>query len=136
MSDVFDVSKRREIMRAIRGKDTRVELAVRSLAHALGFRFRLHRKGLPGTPDLVFPRLRKVIFVHGCFWHLHSCNRGQSAPITNAEFWSAKRGSNALRDRRNILALRRLGWQVLVVWECQVRNPETLSRRLTAFLTK
>ena len=136
MSDVFGIEKRREIMRAIRGKDTQPELAVRSLAHRLGFRFRLHRKDLPGKPDLVFPRLHKVIFVHGCFWHSHSCRRGRSTPTTNAKFWKAKRESNAVRDCRNLRALRRFGWKVLVVWECQIYKLGPLEKRLTTFLAK
>ena len=134
--DTLTAEQRSRVMSRIRAKDTEPELAVRSLAHRLGFRFRLHRKDLPGKPDLVFPRLRKVIFVHGCFWHSHSCRRGQSTPTTNAKFWSTKRASNAVRDGRNLRALRRAGWRVLVVWECQVRKPQTLERRLATFLTK
>lgn len=134
--DTLSAKERSKVMSRIRGKDTQPELAVRSLAHRLGFRFRLHRKDLPGKPDLVFPRLRKVIFVHGCFWHSHSCRRGRSTPTTNAKFWKAKRESNAGRDRRNLRALRRAGWRVLVVWECQIRKLNTLEKRMAAFLAK
>ncbi len=134
--DTLTAEQRSRVMSRIRGKDTQPELAVRSLAHRLGFRFRLNRKDLPGKPDLVFPRLRKVIFVHGCFWHTHSCRRGQSTPTTNAKFWKTKRQSNAVRDRSNLRALRRAGWKVLVVWECQIRKLGSLEKRLTTFLAK
>jgi len=121
-------------MAAIRGKDTKPELIVRSIAHRLGFRFRLHASGIPGKPDLVFRSRRAVVFVHGCYWHMHACKRGLSTPTTNAAFWHEKRDRNRVRDRRNIAALRRSGWRVLIVWECQAKNPMKLAERLSAFL--
>lgn len=134
--DVFEPAKRSEIMRRVRSKDTRPEMVVRSAAHRLGYRFRLHRRDLPGTPDLVFPRLRKVIFVHGCFWHGHmGCSRA-TLPKSNAEAWKKKIEGNCQRDRRAIEALRCDGWDVLVVWQCSVRNSEGLEQLLREFLTE
>jgi len=135
MVDVHTSQQRSFNMSRIRGKDTKPELIVRSLVHQLGFRFRLHRKDLPGKPDLVLPRLRKVIFVHGCFWHRHRCRYGRVQPKTNAEFWHAKLMGNVERDRRNRKALRKAGWQVLEVWECWTRDPEMkLIPKLESFL--
>ena len=125
--------QRSRLMGRVRGKDTAPELAVRRLAHGLGFRFRLHRRDLPGTPDMVFPRLRKAILVHGCFWHSHGCPAGR-APTSNTAFWNAKLDRNVRRDAENEDALRRLGWDVLVIWECETRRGEDLDRRLRAFL--
>jgi DNA mismatch endonuclease (patch repair protein) len=108
-------------MALVRGKNTKPEIAVRRLVHALGYRFRLHRRDLPGAPDLVFPGRRKVIFVHGCFWHQHddpSCWRSR-LPKTRQEFWVPKLAGNAARDRRNLAALGAAGWKTMVVWECQ-----------------
>ena len=122
-------------MSRIRDKDTKPEMVVRSLVHRMGYRFRLHRKDLPGKPDLVFVRRRKVIFVHGCFWHMHACKYGRARPQTNAAFWEQKRRSNKTRDRENLDALKSLGWDVLVVWQCQTRNIEALSQRIGAFLS-
>src|SRR5256885_6490816 len=101
-------------MRRIRNKDTSPELILRSIIHRLGYRFRLHRKDLPGKPDLVFPSRRKLIFVHGCFWHMHDCRYGRVTPATNAEVWQNKRLSNVARDVRHLKALRKDGWQVMV----------------------
>jgi DNA mismatch endonuclease (patch repair protein) len=113
-----------------------VENIVRRLAHALGYRFRLHVRSLPGAPDLVFPRLRKVIFVHGCFWHRHTCGRCR-IPATRRRYWLAKIDRNAARDRRVQRALRQLGWGVMVVWECQTKaaNRARLRSRLQSFLS-
>src|SRR5580658_666532 len=105
-------------MRAIRSKGMRPELAVRSMLHKLGYRFRLHRSDLPGKPDLVFPSRKKVIFVHGCFWHSHDCRKGQGAPRTNAAFWQRKRELTVERDRKTLKALAAEGWDAYVVWEC------------------
>jgi len=121
-------------MSRIRGKDTKPEMVVRKLTHALGYRYRLHRRDLPGCPDLVFPGRLKVIFVHGCFWHRHRCRYGRVRPKTRKAFWKAKLEGNRERDRRNRQALRKLGWDVLVVWECQMRRPEILVDRLVSFL--
>jgi len=135
MADVHSAKQRSFNMSRIRGKDTKPELIVRSLVHQMGFRFRLHRKDLPGKPDLVLPRHHKVIFVHGCFWHMHRCRYGRVVPKTNTEFWQTKRTGNVERDRRNLIALRKAGWQSLVIWECWTRDPESqVIPRLEKFL--
>ena len=100
----------------------------------MGYRFRLHRPDLPGTPDLVFPRLKKVVFVHGCFWHGHHCKRGARQPKDNAAYWRAKIARNRLRDTKSLRALRDGGWAPLVIWECETREAEPLSRKLARFL--
>lgn len=125
---------RSRIMRAVRGRDTGPELALRQLLHGLGYRFRLHRKGLPGTPDLVFPARRKAVFVHGCFWHGHDCKRGARAPKRNAEYWRAKIARNVARDEAQQAALAAAGWESLVVWECALKEPEALLAAVTGFL--
>lgn len=122
-------------MARIRGKDTQPEMVVRSLVHRDGFRFRLHRRDLPGTPDLVFPGLRSVIFVHGCFWHKHHCRKGTAMPASNRAFWRMKLEGNRDRDHRAILNLRRAHWRVLTIWECQLNDIEKLTGKLTAFLS-
>ena len=125
---------RSALMRRVRGKDTTPERAVRGAAHALGYRFRLHRRNLPGTPDLTFPRLRKVIFVHGCFWHRHAgCSR-TTTPKTRAAYWHEKFQQNVERDQRNVAALRALGWEVLVVWECETFDRTALVATLSRLL--
>jgi DNA mismatch endonuclease (patch repair protein) len=134
MTDVLTPKQRRFNMSRIRNKNTRPELIVRSLIHAMGYRYRLHVPNLPGKPDLVFPRHRKIIFVHGCFWHMHSCRYGRVVPQTRPDFWQNKRMGNVRRDRKIRAALGRDGWQVLVVWECWTRDIEKLQRRLAAFL--
>lgn len=118
-------------MAAIKGKDTTPELIVRRMLHASGFRFRLHRRDLPGRPDIVLPKYKTVIFVHGCFWHRHNC-RYFKWPTTRAEFWRAKILSNVTRDKRNRRQLRRLGWSVIVVWECQATGamPDRIRQRI------
>ena len=117
-------------MAAIRSANTKPEMRVRSALHGMGFRFRLHRKDLPGKPDIVLPKHRTAVFVHGCFWHCHSCKYGQVQPATRAEFWAAKRGGNVARDKANAAALRRLGWRVVVLWECEVKTDEAAWARL------
>jgi DNA mismatch endonuclease, patch repair protein len=114
-------------MSRIRGRDTGPERVLRSLLHQMGFRYRLHRRDLPGKPDLVFSSARKVIFVHGCFWHMHRCKYGRVVPKTNADFWRTKREGNVARDRRNITALRKQGWTVLVIWECQTKDLDRIA---------
>lgn len=121
-------------MSRIRGKDTKPEMIVRRLVHAAGYRYRLHRRDLPGCPDLVFPGRAKVIFVHGCFWHHHRCQYGRPVPKTRKPFWKKKFEENRDRDRKNRRALRRRGWDVLVVWECQTGDPDKLLDRLQLFL--
>jgi DNA mismatch endonuclease (patch repair protein) len=135
VADTFSKSDRSRVMAAIKSRDTKPELIVRRLAHALGFRYRLHVRSLPGSPDLVFPRLGKVIFVSGCFWHRHTCGRCR-IPATRRRYWLAKFDRNEARDQRVQRALRRLGWGVMVVWECQTA-PAKLDRlrsRLSRFL--
>ncbi|MEW6451192.1 MAG: DNA mismatch endonuclease Vsr [Pseudomonadota bacterium] len=126
--------ERSRIMRAVKSRDTQPEKFVRRLAHALGFRFRLHRKDLPGNPDLVFIRQRKVIFVHGCFWHGHGCARGARVPKTNTDYWTAKVARNRKRDRKVATLLKNAGWKRLVIWECQTKNPEAVRAWIEAFL--
>ena len=121
-------------MAAIRGKNTKPELIVRRLLHRLGYRFRLHQKGIIGRPDLVFRSRRKVIFVHGCFWHMHDCRYGRVRPRTNVAFWKEKRVANVERDLRTLTALRADDWESLVVWECETRDLSALERGLLAFL--
>ena len=120
-------------MSRIRGKDTKPELVVRRLAHSLGYRFRLHRRDLPGSPDLVFSGRRKVIFVHGCFWHGHGCKIGHVSR-TRPRYWATKIERNKARDVTTCQALGRLGWSVLVVWECETRSSGTLVSRIRKFL--
>jgi DNA mismatch endonuclease, patch repair protein len=121
-------------MAKVRGADTRPEMAVRKLAHRLGYRFRLHVRGLPGTPDLVFPGKRKVIFVHGCFWHRHEGCRKTTTPKTRSEFWNTKFDRNVERDKAVVEALEAAGWNVLIVWECETRGQASLEAKLRSFL--
>jgi len=123
-----------EQMRRIRKVDTKPELLVRRLAHRLGYRYRLHRRDLPGTPDLVFPSKRKVVLVHGCFWHQHHCPLGSKKPRTNVHYWLPKLARNKDRDVTAQRALEKLGWSILVVWECETRDESRLTKRLRRFL--
>ncbi|MCZ2150879.1 MAG: very short patch repair endonuclease [Bryobacterales bacterium] len=126
--------QRSRIMRAVKGADTAPELAVRRQVHGMGYRFRLHRKDLPGKPDLAFPRLHKVVFVHGCFWHGHDCARGARIPVRNREYWTRKVARNMERDTRAQAALKSLGWKILVVWECEIKDSGRMRRVLRRFL--
>jgi len=117
-------------MAKIKSKDTGLERAVRSLLHRIGFRFRLHRRDLPGTPDIVLPKHKTVIFVHGCFWHAHENCRKATVPSSNTDFWRNKLAANKVRDRANIAKLQEMGWQVVVVWECQTKDMDALASRL------
>ena len=132
--DVHTQEQRRRNMSAIKGKDTKPEMTVRRLVHRLGYRYALHRKDLPGSPDLVFVSRRKIIFVHSCYWHMHNCRLGQVVTATRTEFWQGKRQANVRRDSMSELALARKGWDILVVWECETKAPALLADRLTAFL--
>jgi DNA mismatch endonuclease (patch repair protein) len=125
---------RAKTMRAVRSKDTVPELIVRRLLHRAGYRFRLHRRDLAGSPDLVFPGRRKVVFVHGCFWHGHSCKRGARTPQSNQEYWMAKIAKNRARDNKVQCDLTALGWGLLVIWECETWNPENVLCRAREFL--
>ena len=120
MVDIVDAETRSRMMRNIRGKDTKPELLLRRALHARGFRYRLHQKGLPGRPDLVFPKYRAAVFVHGCFWHRHPGCPKATTPATRTDFWQNKFAENTARDRRNIDQLQEAGWRVLVVWECEL----------------
>lgn len=125
---------RRRIMSAVRGRDTKPEMIVRRLLHSMNYRYRLHRKDLPGSPDITFGTRRKAIFVHGCFWHRHpGCSRATS-PKTRSEFWAQKFDRNVERDLQAEQRLGHLGWRSLVVWECETRAPDALAHRLRAFL--
>ena len=121
-------------MRSVKNKDTTPELAVRRLVHGMGYRYRLHRRNLPGTPDLVFPGKKKVIFVHGCYWHGHSCKRGNRLPKSNRDYWKSKIRRNVERFERQVSELEKLGWLTCVVWECEIGNTDDLSSRLVEFL--
>jgi DNA mismatch endonuclease, patch repair protein len=137
MGDLMDIvspEKRSRMMAGIKGKNTKPEMVVRKLVHGMGFRFRLHRKDLPGSPDLVFPRLKRVIFVHGCFWHRHPGCRLAYTPKSNTQFWLDKLAANTSRDARAMMALDALGWGVLIVWECEVSNLPALAQKLNSFL--
>jgi DNA mismatch endonuclease Vsr len=134
MVDVLTPEQRSFNMSRIRNRNTRPEMVVRSIVHRLGYRFRLHKKDLPGTPDVVLVRHGKIIDVHGCFFHMHKCKYGRVVPATNVEFWKVKRLSNVERDRRNLRALKRQGWRVMTVWECETKNSDRLAKRLKRFL--
>jgi DNA mismatch endonuclease (patch repair protein) len=121
-------------MSLVRSKNTKPEMFVRRLVHALGYRYRLHVAALPGSPDLVFPSRRAVIFVHGCFWHRHKCDAGNRTPRSRLVFWRRKLEGNRRRDERNRRALCLTQWRVLVIWECQTKFPDRLSRRVAEFL--
>ena len=120
-------------MRAVGRKNTRPEMIVRRLVHSLGYRFRLHGTDLPGKPDMVFPARRKVVFVHGCFWHGHNCRRG-ARPASNTSYWHPKLARNAERDQAQLEALRERGWEPLVIWECATKDLEGLANELKRFL--
>lgn len=125
---------RSAVMRSVRSQDTAPELFVRGILHRLGYRYRLHNKRLPGKPDIVFAGRKKVIFVHGCFWHGHLCARGCRVPQGNRDYWVAKVARNRDRDTRNSDALNSQGWRTLIVWECETAKSEELVSRLIAFL--
>lgn len=128
--DQFSQSERSWIMSRVASQDTSPEVAVRSILHRLGFRFSLHRKDLPGKPDIVMPKYHTVVFVHGCFWHRHGKCKRATTPSTNRDYWLPKFERTIARDKANQRRLRRMGWGVIVVWECELKKPERLAARL------
>jgi DNA mismatch endonuclease (patch repair protein) len=126
---------RSAVMRSVRGTNTKPELLVRRLVTALGFRYRIHRRDIPGTPDLAFIGRGKVIFVHGCFWHGHDCPRGKRVPRTNTQYWVSKIGRNQERDRQTKQRLESQGWLVLEIWECETKDELTVKEKLRSFLS-
>lgn len=133
MADTRTPAQRTRIMAAVRTKDTGPEMAVRWILHRLGLRYRLHARELPGRPDIVFRRRKLAIFVHGCFWHGHSCAKGRP-PKSRLDYWAPKLATNAARDFANVRALEQAGWQVLIVWQCETGEPEALTARLQEFV--
>ncbi len=131
MTDVFSPEKRSSVMRQVKATGTSPERKVRQLLTRMGLRYRLHRKDLPGAPDIVMPGRRIALFVHGCFWHGHDCARGARVPKQNRDYWLGKIGRNRSRDERTRVALEALGWRPLVVWECELRDVDGLIARLT-----
>jgi DNA mismatch endonuclease, patch repair protein len=134
MTDVFSQEKRSEVMSRIKSKDTIPEKKVRSMLHKMGYTFRLHRKDLPGTPDIVLPRYKVAIFVHGCFWHRHKGCKFAYQPKSRANFWQTKLECNVERDRRTEEELIELGWQIVIIWECELANDCRLKKRIAALL--
>lgn len=134
MSDVFTRKQRSRVMASVKSKNTTPEIQLRSLLHRSGYRFRLHRSDLPGKPDIVLPRYKVVVFVHGCFWHQHmNCDAAQR-PASNSYYWNRKLDRNVQRDRRNRRLLKKKGWEPIVVWECQLKDPEKVRIRLKRML--
>ncbi|MBX6370464.1 MAG: DNA mismatch endonuclease Vsr [Rhodospirillales bacterium] len=132
--DIISAERRSALMRRVRQRDTDPELVVRRVAHALGYRFRLHRRDLPGTPDLVFPKYRVALFVHGCFWHRHEGCPRATTPKSRRDYWLPKFAANVERDRRKAAALEAAGWRAVVVWECETADSSALKRRLPGLL--
>jgi DNA mismatch endonuclease, patch repair protein len=128
--------RRSVIMQMVRASNTKPELAVRKLLHGLGFRFRLQKKNLPGTPDIVLPRWRAVVLIHGCFWHRHDGCRKATTPKSNTKYWCQKFHANVERDRRVATRLKSMGWRVCVVWQCELSDPQRLESRLARFIRK
>lgn len=120
-------------MSQVKGRNTTPEMSVRRMLHAMGYRYRLHRKDLPGKPDIVFGPRKKIVFIHGCFWHGHGCSKGR-LPKSNGPFWSAKIEANKARDRKNVRRLKALGWSVLSIWQCQLKEPLAVRKRIVDFL--
>lgn len=135
MADHVDPKRRSAIMSRVGSKDTKPEMLVRRRLHALGYRYRLHRKDLPGTPDLVFPSKRKALFVHGCYWHGHECKWGR-LPKSNVEFWHRKIQANRTRDLRNLAHLKELGWETHVVWQCELKKEDNAINEIVEFLSE
>ena len=136
MTDVFTPEQRSAVMRRVKGRDTSPEMKVRRLLTAMGLRYRLHRRDLPGAPDIVLGPRRLAIFVHGCFWHGHDCPRGARVPKQNRDYWTAKVGRNRARDERTQGELAALGWTPLVIWECELKDEAGLTAKLEAALSR
>ena len=136
MPDIYDSRTRSVLMSGIRTRNTKPEMLVRSLLHRMGYRFRLHRRELPGSPDIVLPKHKTVIFVHGCFWHQHEGCRKARRPKSNRHFWDSKLDANVSRDHRNRAALEQLGWRVLTIWECETSHTDEVVEKLTRQLHK
>lgn len=135
MTDIYTAEERSKIMGLVQRSNTKPEIYVRKVLHASGYRFRLHRKDLPGCPDIVLPRYRVAVFVHGCFWHGHSCKRGKR-PATNIEFWTKKLDANIERDKTNKKLLERAGWDVFIIWQCNLKkDTEKFLKHLSTFNT-
>jgi DNA mismatch endonuclease (patch repair protein) len=134
MVDTLLKSQRQVCMSHNKSKGTSPELFIRKIISSLKFRYGSHRKDLPGCPDIVFPKRKKVIFINGCFWHRHTCKKGRSMPITRKQFWQKKFKGTIERDKHNYRALKKLGWKVLVIWECQTKRPEKIIDKMTSFL--
>ena len=138
MTDIFSKQKRSKIMSHISGENTKPEIIIRKIAHSLGYRFRLHKKDLPGKPDIVFPKYKKVIFVNGCFWHGHiNCSRSK-LPTTNYKFWKEKIEGNKKKDTRNYRSLKKLGWDYLIIWQCGIKvvNRGKLETKIQKYLSQ
>ena len=133
MTDIYDKAKRSAIMSKISGKETKPEILVRKFLHTNGFRFRKNDKRYPGKPDVILPKFKTIIFIHGCFWHGHLCKAGK-LPETRKEFWTEKLQANKARDNQNIQELKKLGWKVLVIWQCEIKNKSVRSERLESLL--
>lgn len=135
MSDIYSKQKRSDIMSHISGKETKPEILVRKFLFTNGFRFRKNVKDLPGKPDIVLPKYKTAIFIHGCFWHGHTCKRG-ALPATNIEFWKTKIGGNIERDKRDVSELEKQGWKVIVIWQCEIKNAGLQNERLIRLLSE
>lgn len=136
MSDIYSEQQRSDLMKKIGSKNTKPEIIIRKIVHSAGYRFRLHRKDLPGTPDLVFPKFKKVIFINGCFWHGHQGCKKSSLPTTKKELWEEKIKKNIERDSKNIADLKKRGWETLIIWECEIKkkNYNMLTINISNFL--
>lgn len=133
-TDNLTPEQRSLCMSKINSKNTSPELVVRKFLHKNGYRYRIHQVNLPGRPDIVLKRYKKIIFVHGCFWHMHNCRYGKVIPRSNSDYWKNKRAKNKMRDISNIKKLKEMGWDVLVIWECWIRRPEYIFKVLSRFL--
>ncbi|HQU59793.1 MAG TPA: DNA mismatch endonuclease Vsr [Saprospiraceae bacterium] len=136
MADVFDKNKRSDIMKRVKSSNTRPEMLIRKYLFSKGYRYRLHKKDIPGKPDLIFPAKKKIIFINGCFWHGHDCKRGARIPKANREYWLKKIGRNVERDKENFSKLKELGYKVAVIWECEMKDFQAIAEKLATFLNE